>query len=269
MIDLNMDFKDYYKSLNIGMGASDDAIKKAYKQLAKKYHPDSDNGSEEKFKEIQEAYEVLKDKDRRAKYDTLYRSHKNSGQSSFKSANTGGFGSGSYSYNNSSSQSQQKAQQKTQQNQTNNNSSAYDYYKQESQKAREKQESANSQQRSYQQKQYTNAKKNTSNSQTQSKQSNKNNKDNNFSDFFNMFFSGDNKSSTKSSRGDDYELGIELDLEDAYHGCTRKLEISSTGQGLRRLEVMIPAGVRDGNKIKIAGEGKKSGKMVGIMVTYF
>ncbi len=264
MIDLNMDFKDYYKSLNIGVGATTEAIKKAYKQLAKKYHPDSDGGSEEKFKEIQEAYEVLKDKDRRAKYDTLYRSHKNSGQSSFKS---GGFGSASTnsSYQSNYSSQQNKNQQQTQDRQT-NNSSAYDYYKQESQKARERQEtytnpkdntSSDSNQRSYQQKQYTNAKKATSSSQTQSKQSsNKANKDNNFSDFFNMFFGGETKSSTKTSRGEDYELAIELDLEDAYHGCTRKLEISSTGQGLRRLEVMIPAGVRDGNKIKIAGEGK-------------
>lgn len=254
MIDLNMDFKDYYKSLNIGLGATDSTIKKAYKQLAKKYHPDSDSGSEEKFKEIQEAYEVLKDQVRRAKYDTLYRSHKNSGQSSFKS---GGFGSGksNSSYQSNYSSQQNKNQQETQDSQT-NNSNVYDYYKQESQKARENQETYTNQ-RSYQQKQYTNAKKNNTASKSQSKQSSsKSNKDNNFSDFFNMFFSGETKSSTKAIRGEDYDLAIELDLEDAYHGCTRKLEISSTGQGLRRLEVMIPAGIREGNKIKIAGEGK-------------
>ena len=53
MINLDMEFKDYYKTLNISFGASDEEIKKSYKQLAKKHHPDSDGGSEEKFKEIQ------------------------------------------------------------------------------------------------------------------------------------------------------------------------------------------------------------------------
>lgn len=66
-----MEYKDYYKILEIDKNASLKDIKKAYRVLARKYHPDvnADKAAEAKFKEINEAYEVLKDKDKRAKYD--------------------------------------------------------------------------------------------------------------------------------------------------------------------------------------------------------
>lgn len=66
------DKRDYYEVLGVEKGASDDDIKKAFRQGAKKYHPDINPGdkvAEEKFKEINEAYEVLSDKDKRARYD--------------------------------------------------------------------------------------------------------------------------------------------------------------------------------------------------------
>ena len=69
-----MEFKDYYKILGLDKQASADDIKKAYRRLAKKYHPDKnpgDKSAEEKFKEVSEAYEVLKDPEKRKKYDTL------------------------------------------------------------------------------------------------------------------------------------------------------------------------------------------------------
>jgi curved DNA-binding protein len=69
-----MDYKDYYKILGVSKNASQDEIKKAYRKLAVQYHPDKnpDNkAAEEKFKEIAEAYEVLKDPDKRKKYDEL------------------------------------------------------------------------------------------------------------------------------------------------------------------------------------------------------
>lgn len=67
-----MDYKDYYKTLGIDRNASQDEIKKAFRKLARQYHPDmnkGDAGAEEKFKEINEANEVLSDPDKRQKYD--------------------------------------------------------------------------------------------------------------------------------------------------------------------------------------------------------
>ncbi len=61
--------RDYYEVLGVSKSASDDEIKKAYRKLAIQYHPDKEGGSEEKFKEIGEAYEVLKDKQKRQRYD--------------------------------------------------------------------------------------------------------------------------------------------------------------------------------------------------------
>ena len=68
-----MDFKDYYKVLGVESDADEAAIKSAYRKLARKYHPDvnKDAGAEEKFKEVAEAYHVLKDSERRAEFDDM------------------------------------------------------------------------------------------------------------------------------------------------------------------------------------------------------
>jgi curved DNA-binding protein len=68
-----MEYKDYYKTMGVKRDASQDEIRRAYRKLARKYHPDvsKEADAEEKFKELGEAYEVLKDPDKRAAYDQL------------------------------------------------------------------------------------------------------------------------------------------------------------------------------------------------------
>jgi curved DNA-binding protein len=70
-----MKYKDYYAILGVKRDASDEAIKRAYRKLARKYHPDvsKDTGGEEKFKEVSEAYETLRDPEKRAAYEQLGR----------------------------------------------------------------------------------------------------------------------------------------------------------------------------------------------------
>lgn len=78
--------KNYYEILGVAKGATDDEIKKAYRKLAHKYHPDKQGGDEAKFKEINEAYQVLSDKTKRQQYDQF-------GQT-FEQARAGGQGQG-------------------------------------------------------------------------------------------------------------------------------------------------------------------------------
>src|SRR5262245_13498883 len=73
-------FRDYYEILGVTRTAKEEEIKKTYRKLARKYHPDlnpNNKQAEEKFKEIQEAYEVLSDADKRRKYDQLGANWKN------------------------------------------------------------------------------------------------------------------------------------------------------------------------------------------------
>ena len=79
--------RDYYEVLGVSKNASADEIKRAYRKMAKKYHPDvnKEPGAEEKFKEVQEAYDVLSDDNKKAAYDRY-------GHAAFDQ--TGGFGGG-------------------------------------------------------------------------------------------------------------------------------------------------------------------------------
>src|SRR5690606_29062709 len=82
-----MSKRDYYEVLGVGKNASDDEIKKAFRKAAVKHHPDKEGGDEAKFKEINEAYEVLKDKQKRQRYDQF-------GHAGVGGASSGGYGGG-------------------------------------------------------------------------------------------------------------------------------------------------------------------------------
>jgi molecular chaperone DnaJ len=82
--------KDYYDVLGVSKGATDDEIKKAYRKLAHQYHPDKSGGDEKKFKEVNEAYQVLSDKAKRQQYDQF-------GQT-FEHAGAGGQGFGGFDF---------------------------------------------------------------------------------------------------------------------------------------------------------------------------
>jgi curved DNA-binding protein len=77
-----MQYKDYYETLGVARGAEADEIKRAYRKLARKYHPDvsKEKNAENKFKEVSEAYEVLRDAEKRAAYDQLGRDFRNGQQ---------------------------------------------------------------------------------------------------------------------------------------------------------------------------------------------
>jgi len=77
--------KDYYSTLGVGKDASDDEIKKAFRKLAHKHHPDKAGGDEARFKEVNEAYQVLSDKEKRSQYDQY-------GQTFEQAQSQGGFG---------------------------------------------------------------------------------------------------------------------------------------------------------------------------------
>jgi len=211
-----VDFKDYYRILGVAQAATEAEIKESFKKLAKQYHPDTSTGDEERFKEISEAYEVLKDKIKRAKYDSMLR-YRNNFESIVKSK------SETFKYKN------QAAKDFT----------GFDSLRETLRYAED---------------------------ELLKPKPPKNNakKDPKFSDFFELLFGKQqeqqaSQASTKTQlplRGDDHDMDIELSLEEAYAGAIRRIEISGANRQLRRLEVTIPAAVRDTNKIKIRGEGK-------------
>ncbi len=220
-----MEFKDYYKILGVPRDADQETIRKAYLRLARKYHPDVNKspGAEEKFKEINEAYEVLRDPEKRAKYDRFGADWERYQQATGAQGGAADFAEWFFG-------TRQRAQQRRQR------------------------------------------------------------RSGDFSDFFDLLFGdlGDLFTSStervrmraRPERGRDYEHPIEVTLREAYRGATRRIDVkidehcsACHGTGLngrdicrvcggsgyvtrtKTLEVKIPAGVREGSRIRIAGQG--------------
>ena len=179
-----MDFIDYYKVLGVAKNADDAEIKKAYRKLARKYHPDvnpNDAGAKKKFQEINEANEVLSDPEKRKKYDQYGKDWQHAEQ--FEQARQ--------------SQRQQRPQY-------------------------------------------------SSRGQEQFDESD-------FSDFFSTMFGGARQQTGRSQtkfKGQDYNAELQLELQDVY--TTDKRTLTVNGKNIR---LTIPAGVENGQTIKIAGHG--------------
>ncbi len=206
-----MQYKDYYHILGLNRAATDKEIKQAYRKLARKYHPDVTAGdkkaAEARFKEINEAYEVLGDPEKRRRYDTLganwqqYEQWQRAG---------GGAGGQPFDWSQFGFGGEPGGQ----------------YY-----------------QRTITEEELGQMFGGTG-----------------FSEFFQTFFGGMGRaggfeSSRRARRGQDYEQPVEVTLEEAFAGAQRLLKLTSPDGRERRLEVKIPPGVKDGSRIRMAGEG--------------
>jgi DnaJ-class molecular chaperone len=215
-----MDFKDYYATLGVSKTATSKEIKQAYRKLARKLHPDvnpGDKSAEGRFKEINEAYEVLGDPPKRKKYDDLganWRLYEQAQQSGAAGSPSGGspFG-GAYDAG----------------AWTINMGGPGGYRTMSEEEMREIFGT-----------------------------------DDPFSDFFKTFFGGAAAGGERQARpgrgartrrGRDIEHEVELSLEEAFQGATRRLSIKHGGHA-RTVEVRIPPGVRDGSRVRAAGEGE-------------
>lgn len=192
-----MDYKDYYKTLGVDRKATQDEIKRAYRKLARKYHPDvsKETDAEQKFKDVGEAYEVLKDPEKRVAYDQLGSDW--NAQQGFRPPPDWGAG---FEF----------------QGAPRGSGGQHD-----------------------------------------------------FSDFFESLFgqAGGAGGARRGfhMQGEDHHAKVLIDLEDSFHGASRSIslqmpEVSPDGRVVSRtrtLKVSIPKGIRQGQQIRLGGQGAK------------
>lgn len=205
-----MEYRDYYQILGVERKATQDEIKKAYRKLAMQYHPDrnpDDKKAEDKFKEINEAYQVLSDSKKRARYDQLGASYSQWEQRGA----AGDFNWGDWFGGQGAQSSGTRVQYEDIGNMFGGGSGS-----------------------------------------------------GGFSDFFEALFGGMggmNARGTGASPGSraqaqHYEQSIQISLEEAYQGTSRILQNND-----RRVQVKIPAGAKDGTKVRVRGEAPGGGDL--------
>ena len=192
-------YKDYYKTLGVERNAAEKDIKSAYRKLARRYHPDvnpGDKSAEEKFKEVSEAYEVLSDKEKRAKYDQFGQHWEQMAQQPGAGGQPGGPMWDSFTFDYGGPAGQGEAGSGGPEG---------------------------------------------------------------FSDFFEMLFGQQRRGATTTghrrhapAKGHNIEAEMEVSLEDAFHGTKKSFSLNG-----RKLEVTIPKGVKDGQKIRLANQGEE------------
>jgi curved DNA-binding protein len=216
-----VEFKDYYATLGVAKAAAAKDIKAAFRKLARKHHPDvnpGDKAAESRFKEINEAYEVLGDPEKRRKYDELganwrmYEQAQQHGQPFPGGSPFGGGGGagegGAWTINMGGPGGYR----------TMSEEEMHDMF----------------------------------------------GTDDPFSSFFHTFFGGGGSQAgegrargrgPRAAKGRDIESEAELTLEEAYHGAMRRISITLGGHA-RTVDVRIPAGVKDGSRVRASGEGE-------------
>lgn len=217
-----MEYKDYYKVLGVNKTSDKDEIKKAYRKLARQYHPDvnpEDKAAEEKFKEINEAYEVLSDPDKRGKYDQFgsqWQQYTRGGGSpddfDWSNWSTQPGGGGTYTRTVSPEEFQQMFG-----GGMGGSGGFSDFFET-----------------------LFGGMGHARPSGTRAA---------GFEDFLGGDFS------QRANRGRDSEHVIQVSLEEAFHGSTRVLQWEDG----RKIESKIPRGVKTGSKIRLRGQGEKGG----------